>query len=376
MTTPFAVGLRALHSGWKVPLRFNIGTDACDKWADGSGRLALIHERNPRDQQRVTFDELKRWSDQLANLWRSCGVKQGDRIAILLPQSPETAIAHIAAYKLGAIAVPLFVLFGPDALRYRLLDSGARLIVTDPAGATKIEEVRPALQNLEFIWCTDIDTAAGVWRPFWRELGAQSSMFHPVETRADDPALIIYTSGTTGGPKGALHAHRVLLGHLPGVEMSHDGFPQPGDLIWTPADWAWIGGLLDVLLPAWHHGIPVLARRFEKFDPALAFDLMARHSVRNAFLPPTALKMMRSAAISSARSCVKLRSLASGGESLGDEMLSWGRHTQTLRSTSSTARPNAIWWSPLAAHCFHRARVSWARRFRVTMFESSTTMGA
>jgi acetyl-CoA synthetase len=137
--------------------------------------------------------------------------------------------------------------------------------------------------------------------------------------------LIIYTSGTTGQPKGALHAHRVLLGHLPGVEMSHDFLPQPGDRIWTPADWAWIGGLLDVLLPALHHGVPVVSKRFTKFTAEAAFGLIRRYEIRNAFLPPTALKIMRAATDPAQGRQVEMRSVASGGETLGAELLDWGR---------------------------------------------------
>src|SRR5205823_13085843 len=147
--------------------------------------------------------------------------------------------------------------------------------------------------------------------------------FSPVATAPHDPAMMIYTSGTTGQPKGALHAHRVLIGHLPGIELPHDFFPQPGDRFWTPADWAWIGGLFDVLLPAWHHGVPVVAHRPRKFDPAEAMQLMARHGVRNVFMPPTALKLLRASGASTAG--VKLRTLASGGEILGEEMIEWGR---------------------------------------------------
>ncbi len=149
--------------------------------------------------------------------------------------------------------------------------------------------------------------------------------FDPVRTRADDPALIIYTSGTTGLPKGALHAHRVLLGHLPGVEMSHDFLGQEGDRIWTPADWAWIGGLLDVLLPALHLGVPVVAKRFPKFTGEAAFELIREYGIRNAFLPPTALKMMRAVAGPGSGKQVDMRSVASGGETVGAELLSWGR---------------------------------------------------
>src|SRR6202012_2870741 len=155
-------------------------------------------------------------------------------------------------------------------------------------GVEKLRAIRPVLPQLERIYVIGSDHDAGL--SFSAVLEKASDRFVPVATGPDDPALLIYTSGTTGNPKGALHAHRVLLGHLPGVELSHDFFPQSGDLIWTPADWAWIGGLLDVLLPSLHHGIPVLARRFEKFNAAAVFDLIARHQVRNMFLPPTALK--------------------------------------------------------------------------------------
>ena len=146
-----------------------------------------------------------------------------------------------------------------------------------------------------------------------------------MQPRSEDPALLAYTSGTTGPPKGALHAHRTLIGHMPGVEFPHNFFPKEGDLFWTPADWAWLGGLLDVLLPSWFHGIPVLACRQKKFDPEFAFHLMAKHGVRNTFLPPTALKLMRQVKNPAERYDFQLRSVGSGGESLGEELLAWGR---------------------------------------------------
>jgi len=155
--------------------------------------------------------------------------------------------------------------------------------------------------------------------------------FTPVRTTINDPAIIIYTSGTTGPPKGALHAHRVLLGHLPGVEFPHEFFPQHGgggDLFWTPADWAWIGGLIDVLLPSLHHGVAVYACRFRKFDPELAFDCIERRGIRNMFMPPTALKLMRTVQAPEKRyPKMRVRTIGSGGESLGDSLLEWGRTT-------------------------------------------------
>jgi acetyl-CoA synthetase len=318
----------AAEFAWNIPANYNIGVDTCDKWADGSGRLALIYEDHHGRATTYSFDQLKSLSDQFANSLLRHGARRGDRVAIFLPQSPETAIAHLAVYKAGMVAVPLFTLFGVDAIEHRLGDSGAIALITDLSGIEKVRDILPSLPELKIIYSVDADEArvqAGI-HSFWTELRVASAGFTPVKTAADDPAVIIYTSGTTGKSKGALHAHRVLLGHLPGVELSQQGFPTDATLMWTPADWAWIGGLFDVLLPAWHHGVAVLARRFAKFDGESAFDLMARHSVSHTFLPPTALKMMRTVAHPE-RWSLSLKSVASGGESLGEELIEWGKST-------------------------------------------------
>lgn len=305
---------------WQVPDRFNIGVAACDRHADGTNRLALVYEAPDGKVERFGFDDLKRLSNRCANALAGFGVGAGDRVGVLLPQRPETAIAHLAIYKLGAVAVPLFVQFGPDAIEHRLADSAAKALITDGENLAKIPS---GLADLETILVTDGDSGGNPL--FWPTLDRAREGFAPLDTGADDPALIIYTSGTTGKPKGALHAHRVLLGHLPGVQLPHDFFPQPGDFYWTPADWAWIGGLLDVLLPSFYFGVPVLAHRARKFDPEEAFALMGRHGVRNAFLPPTALKMMRGLTSSQVHPGFALRSVASGGEALGEDILTWSK---------------------------------------------------
>lgn len=309
---------------WQVPERYNIGVDICDRHADAGAGTALIHVHADGSVRDISFTELKRTSNRLANVLVGTGLARGDRVAILLPQRPETAIAHIAAHKAGMVSVPLFTLFGEDALQYRLADSGAAALVTDRESLPKIEAIRHRLPDLKLVLVADETRDGADWQALDPTLAAASDRFTPLDTAADDPAIIIYTSGTTGPPKGALHAHRVLLGHLPGVEFPQEFFPQAGDRFWTPADWAWIGGLIDVLLPSLHHGVPVVAHRFAKFDPEAAFDFIARHGVRNAFLPPTALKMMRQ--IPDAR-CGTMRSIGSGGESLGAELLDWGRRT-------------------------------------------------
>ncbi|MBY0296746.1 MAG: acyl-CoA synthetase [Methylobacterium sp.] len=305
---------------WRIPPRYNIGTDVCDRHASGNP-LALIALDERGAERRFGFEDIRRASNRFANVLAAHGLARGDRIGVLLPQGPETAISQVTGFRAGLITIPLFTLFGPDALAYRLADSGARAVVTDRAGAETLAPLRDRLPGLERVY--SIDGPGPGAEDFHALCGRASDRFAPADTAADDPAVIIYTSGTTGDPKGALHAHRVLLGHLPGVEMPQRFLPQPGDRFWTPADWAWIGGLFDVLLPAWHHGVPVVSHRARKFDPEAAFRLMAEQGVRNVFLPPTAMKLMRQAR-STPYPGLSLRSVGSGGESLGAEMLAWG----------------------------------------------------
>src|SRR5450432_2337300 len=309
---------------WKVPARYNIGVDVCDRWAAlEPGRLAILHALPYGRDEPITYGALRDTSNRLANVLRTHGIARGDRVAILLPQAPEVAASHIAIYKMGGVALPLAVLFGVDALSFRLQNSGATALITNAQGVERISELRDSLPDLKLVLSLD-GTSAGAL-DFAATLARAASDFTPVDTLADDPAMMVYTSGTTGQPKGALHGHRVLIGHLPGVETHHDFFPQPGDRIWTPADWAWAGGLLNVLLPGLHYGVPVVARRVEKFDPEEAFALMARVEIRNAFIPPTALRMLRAAPNPQGRHALKMRSIGSGGESLGAETYEWGK---------------------------------------------------
>lgn len=307
---------------WEIPERYNIGVAACDAWAAVEpDRLAILHQCPDGRLERVSYGALKAASARLANALVGLGIQPGDRVAILLPQSPEVVVAHLAIAKMGALSLPLAALFGPDALEYRLRDSGARAILLDRSGLAKLSAIRDGLDALSTIIC--VDGPADGAHDLAALLDRARSDFTPIASGPDDPAMMIYTSGTTGPPKGAQHGHRVVLGHLPGVQWPHAFLPQPGDRMWTPADWAWAGGLLNVLLPSLALGVAVVARRFEKFDPDEAVALMRAADVRNAFIPPTALKMMKAAGVDAGG--LPLRTLATGGEALGAETYAWGR---------------------------------------------------
>lgn len=307
---------------------FNIAHACCDRWAqDEPQRIALIQKNLDGSVVRYSFADLQRHANRLANALREQGVQVGERVGIMLPQSLEAGVAHLALYKLGAIAVPLFGLFGLDAIRHRADDCGMTAIITDATGCAKLLQIWPQLPALRLCLAVGEHPDDPRILDYEQHTAGQSEHFDNHLSRAEDPAVIIYTSGTTGHPKGALHAHRVLLGHVPGVRVSHDNFPQADDIIWTPADWAWIGGLLDVLLPSWYLGVPVVAWRAEKFDAEKTFELLEEIGIRNVFFPPTALKLLRQVKSPQQRWQLRIRSIASGGESLGEELLDWGRQT-------------------------------------------------
>lgn len=305
---------------WQVPEHYNIAERCCDSWALGEpDRMAMIHVGDDNSVKRWTYGELKRASDRLALSFRRCGVQRGDRVAVYLAQSPEVLISHFAAMKLGAVVLPLFTLFGEDALRYRLADSGARVVVTDAENLGKVLALRGDLPELAEVYCVEGGEVSA--RGYYREIDAAGGEFTPVDTLAEDPAMLIYTSGTTGAPKGVLHAHRFLIGHLPSMETVHPGFGGAGDVGWTPADWAWIGGLMDMAMPSLYYGVPLVSHRMRKFDPAAAFSLIAEQRISRLFMPPTALKLMRQAG---APDGLNIRTISSGGESLGADLLDWG----------------------------------------------------
>ncbi|TXN79438.1 AMP-binding protein, partial [Methylobacterium sp. WL8] len=307
---------------WDIPARYNVGVDVCDRWgAAEPERPAILEVAADGAVATTTFGRLRTDSNRLAGALAAHGVAPGDRVAVLLPQSAAVMVAHAAAYKLGAVALPLAGLFGPEALAYRLADSGARACITDAAGLAKLDPIRGRLPDLALL--VSVDGAAGDALSLADLLAGAAPDFAARDTGPDDPALMIYTSGTTGQAKGALHGHRVLLGHMPGFDRMHAFPPRSGDLMWTPSDWAWAGGLLNVLMPSLRHGVPVVARA-ARFEADAAFRLIERLRITNAFLAPTALRMLRTIATPRERyDLSSLRNVASAGEALGADTYRW-----------------------------------------------------
>lgn len=324
MFLPQGASYDALYQGfsWDIPASFNMGRVVSDAWAVREpDRICLEHFSSDGAHQHLTYGALSAQSSAFADSLRTIGIRAGDRVALLLPQGFETVIAHVAIYKLGAIAVPLALLFGVDALEHRLKVSGACAIVTNAFGLSKVLDIRASLPDLRHLITTN-DAPADVLR--FSDLCDQGSAdFQGPDTGPDDPALMIFTSGTTGAAKGALHGHRVLAGHIPGFQFAHEGLPQPDDKIWTPSDWAWAGGLLNVLMPALMLGVPVVSSPAQKFDPHMAFRIMAEMKVRNAFIPPTALRLLKTVENPRERYDLVLRTIGSAGESLGRETYEW-----------------------------------------------------
>jgi len=309
---------------WDVPARLNIARACCGQWAADRSRFALYWEDESGARAAFTFWDIQQAANRLSNALAALGVARGDRVAIILPQRPESAIAYMAIFQMGAVALPLSHLFGPDALEYRLAHAGASVAIVEPSTLPSLWAVKDRLAALRQVIGVGGARETGVLP--WEDLLARAQReFACVDTAADDPALIIYTSGTTGAPKGALEAHRLIIGNISGFVHSHDFFPQPGDMFWSPADWAWAGGLFDALLPSWYFGIPILGYR-GRFDAERAYDLLERYGVRNSFLFPTALKLMMKA-VPEARGKydLRLRSVMSAGESVGVTVLEWAR---------------------------------------------------
>jgi acetyl-CoA synthetase len=323
---------------WHVPLQFNIAEVCCARWArDTPQATAIRYEHEGGAHATISYADLQRRTNRLAHALIRLGAQRGDRVAIVLPQRIETAVAHMAIYQIGAIAMPLSMLFGPEALEFRLNHSEAKLAIVDEGGIANLMGVRPECPMLKTVLA--VGAAVGQGDADWDALlERESDSFAPLVTLADDAAVLIYTSGTTGPPKGALIPHRALIGNLSGFVCSQNWFGFDPDaasgagdtggadtVFWSPADWAWTGGLMDALLPSLYFGKPIVAYQ-GRFTPERAFDLLQRHRVTHSFLFPTALKaMMKAFPTPRTVFALELRAIMSAGEAVGDAVFAYCR---------------------------------------------------
>ena len=330
------MGYDALHRGfgWSVPERFNMAEVCSRRWAADPDRrrgVAVVATAPDRPDQTHTYADLQAATNRLSNALVRLGVQRGDRVAIVMPQRFETAVAYMAVLQMGAVGMPLSQLFGPEALAFRLQDSQAVAAIGDASTLAALHEVRAQCPDLRALLAVDASAPDAL---DWTEaLRSSASEFALVDTAADDPAVLIYTSGTTGNPKGALIPHRALIGNLSGFVCSQNWFgfdpqdasrPSPA-VFWSPADWAWTGGLMDALLPTLYFGRPIVAHS-GRFSPALAFELMQRHRVTHTFLFPTALKaMMKAFPEPRGQFRLQLQAIMSAGEAVGDAVFAYGQ---------------------------------------------------
>ncbi|MBU3738485.1 MAG: AMP-binding protein, partial [Rhodoferax sp.] len=328
-----------MHQGfrWQVPAQFNIAEVCCARWAahpDAAKKIAVQVHSTGAAGRFHTYAELQEQADRLSHALLALGVRRGDRVAVVLPQRFETAVALMAVLQMGAVAMPLSILFGPDALEFRLRDSEAVVALCDDNALAALQQVRancPLLRTVMGVGGAavpaDVSYEQATARP--------GPAFVPVHTACDEAAVLIYTSGTTGNPKGALIPHRALIGNLSGFVCSQNWFGFDGvanaateAVFWSPADWAWTGGLMDALLPTLYFGRPIVAYS-GRFSPQTAFELMQRFGVTHTFLFPTALKaMMKAYPGSPGRSVreqfgLQLQAIMSAGESVGDAVFAY-----------------------------------------------------
>lgn len=319
---------------WEIPDTFNGARYLCDRWADGGDNVALYYEDHTIDETgELTYAELRDVTNQLANYLDDQGVSPGDRIAVNTPQKIETVIAHLAIWKTGAVSVPLSVLFGPDALEYRLSDSSSTICIVDASNLDTYRDVAPACEPLDQTLVVGDAEPEGSERRFWDAFEGYSTDYDPVNTAVSDTMLILYSSGTTGPPKGILQPHRCVIGHLPALattffncELADD------DVLWTPSEWAW-GASISTMFAALFYGKPIVAHETgESFDPERAFDVIDRYDITIPYFVPSALRMMMQVEDAADRFDLEsVRVVPSAGESLGASIREWASETFEAR---------------------------------------------
>ena len=309
---------------WEVPERFNSAEYLCDRWARADEeRVVLVADGPDRDVEKYTFADLRDSANRLANYLADRGVGRGEKVLMHGSQRPETLISIVAAWKLGAVAVPVSTMLGADGLGYRVEDCEAAALVVDERGAEAARAARDRSENLEAVLVHEGVTPEDDETEFWSALSGESTAFENAATSADDVGTIIYTSGTTGQPKGVLLPHRVVLGHLTTFAMLVGDLEiRDDDVGWSPTEWTWVATTFVRLFSALYYGVTTLAYDRGKFDPEEVFEVVEKHGVTLLGSAPTALRMM-SEVDTAPYDLSSVRVVGGGGEAFGEDLREW-----------------------------------------------------
>ncbi len=310
---------------WDSTRRLNMAHEGCDRWARDRGRVALVWAGARGETRIFTYFDLARLASRLANVLAQNGVRRGDRVAALMPRVPEAYVASLAVWKLGAVLVPLFTGFGPDALRHRLAASGARAVVTE---ARHREALVRGLHEDVPVLVVAGERGTGLRRgdlSFWAEVERADPAFTTVETRPDEPSTLMFTSGTTGPPKGCVIPHAALVGLMPFVQ--HVLALGPGDLLWATADPGWAFGLFTTGVVPMATGHARLVYEGD-FNARAWWQIAEQHQVTHLTGAPTAYRSLVAAGAEPlAGRRLAITRGTSAGEPLNPEPIRWlGEH--------------------------------------------------
>jgi acetyl-CoA synthetase len=313
---------------WEIPEKMNAAFFVCDAYAGGMEKVAIYYEDHTGRRGQLTFSQLQKHTNQLANYLQSRGLEADACVAVCTRQKPENIISHIATWKCGAVSMPLTVMFGTDGLKYRLTHSQARVLIVEADVLDRVRALQPELPDLNHILVLGEASLKEGEREFWDALAPMPADFVMADKNSSDNLIITYTSGTTGPPKGVLHRHSFILHSAHHYAVLGNAEIRDDDVFWHPADYAWMGSLFDLAFPALFYGRSIVTYSGERFDPEKAFQLIHEYGISIAYIPPTALRMMRQVENPRGRWDIsKLRTLMSGGESLGTALPQWIKET-------------------------------------------------